>query len=354
MAHGNYWDKPPMNMGSNDETEDDDIVDEKWKLPEGERTAVCSKTITYVLDGEVGLLADLALMAQAAALARERNRTFFIDDTYWNRGKYGCLPTNYKALARYHFGHPFSEYYEDPYSHNLNRLRPIFDAAQESFVSTIRPNAALGALIRSARQELKEHIPLSPSTSQATYISAHLRRGDRKHRTSDASYTAVSEYLSSIENTQERLGKSLSDAPVYFASDSPSAEFEFGEAYPGRYFSLRQSRDVALRQLASSQEYDQKKFNTLSLEERSRLTKGMIVDFALLSGMWSWKGDPIPRAGVCTISSNICKIMAVGLGWDRAFGRVNAMGDLDETQNGWVELEEKGRVVPVWTAFELF
>ncbi len=46
--------------------------------------------------------------------------------------------------------------------------------------------------------------------------------------------------------------------------------------------------------------------------------------------------------------------MAVGLGWERAFGEVGDMGYLDDELKGWVELEEKGRVVPVWTAFELF
>ena len=40
-------------------------------LPEGYRNEVCKSTITYMLDGHVGLLADLALMAQVAALARE-------------------------------------------------------------------------------------------------------------------------------------------------------------------------------------------------------------------------------------------------------------------------------------------
>jgi hypothetical protein len=106
MSHGDYWGEPSpdMKMGSIlDVEDDDDTVDDKYMLPEGGRTAVCSKTITYLLDGEVGLLADLALIAQVAALAREvcisssllemimtyvkRNRTFFIDDTYWNRGR---------------------------------------------------------------------------------------------------------------------------------------------------------------------------------------------------------------------------------------------------------------------------
>lgn len=36
-----------------------------------ENDKVCKSTITYMLDGKVGLLADLALMAQVAAMARE-------------------------------------------------------------------------------------------------------------------------------------------------------------------------------------------------------------------------------------------------------------------------------------------
>jgi hypothetical protein len=56
MTHGDYWDNDPM--GSFD-------------VPHGDDTAVCSSTITYMLDGTVGLTADLAIMAQAAALARE-------------------------------------------------------------------------------------------------------------------------------------------------------------------------------------------------------------------------------------------------------------------------------------------
>jgi hypothetical protein len=43
----------------------------KYPVAEGLPTQICSKTITYMLDGHVGLLADLALMAQAAGLARE-------------------------------------------------------------------------------------------------------------------------------------------------------------------------------------------------------------------------------------------------------------------------------------------
>ena len=67
MHHRGYW--IPNEHGIMDVPHHDDITD--YHLPEGERTTVCSKTITYQLDGHVGLVADLALMAQAAALARE-------------------------------------------------------------------------------------------------------------------------------------------------------------------------------------------------------------------------------------------------------------------------------------------
>ena len=56
MPHGDYWDID--HMGGLDVQHTDD-------------SSICSKTIIYMLDGTVGLTADLAIMAQAAALARE-------------------------------------------------------------------------------------------------------------------------------------------------------------------------------------------------------------------------------------------------------------------------------------------
>lgn len=88
VRHGDYWDY--------------DLAPDAHQKPNNKPSTVCTRTITYMLDGTVGLTADLALMAQAAALAREvslrlalflhrsfpqRNRTFLVDDTYWNRGK---------------------------------------------------------------------------------------------------------------------------------------------------------------------------------------------------------------------------------------------------------------------------
>jgi hypothetical protein len=59
--------------GEEDVVHYDEVDPGPYPTPEGLPTKVCSKTITYMLDGHVGLLADLALMAQAAALARDVN-----------------------------------------------------------------------------------------------------------------------------------------------------------------------------------------------------------------------------------------------------------------------------------------
>jgi len=56
MVHGDYWDISPMGA-----------LDVKHIADK----SICSSTITYMLDGTVGLSADLALMSQTAALARE-------------------------------------------------------------------------------------------------------------------------------------------------------------------------------------------------------------------------------------------------------------------------------------------
>jgi hypothetical protein len=71
VSHGEYWE--PHRMGVLD------VVHHDGKHAEGQRMAVCTSTITYMLDGEVGLLADLALMAQAAALAREVGLPFVMN-----------------------------------------------------------------------------------------------------------------------------------------------------------------------------------------------------------------------------------------------------------------------------------
>ncbi|TFK68260.1 hypothetical protein BDN72DRAFT_798009 [Pluteus cervinus] len=433
MSHGDYWNPPLHTNGEIPDVEHHDVKpDSTYSLPEGGVNTVCKSTITYMLDGKVGLLADLALMAQVAALARERNRTFFIDDTYWNRGKWtdhfqpvqagqpgpepGCrAPPPEELVAcprlarhwvvnsrtvRYHLGHGFQNHYQDAYGRFLNRLRPIFDAGAASFTETIRPNALTAALIRAARQELKRVIEQKQrqlfssigleNTSEEDpdailpYVSVHVRRGDRKPK----SYSFLGEKIPTkiytdalttvwnriVDEKYPTIGTSDKEAlqssiVVYFASDSPEALGEFREPFlvaesessapPDQkktpmVFSLWESNNPELRVLGSRGDYHQREFDELDEGARVRATRGMIVDFAMINGFWSWPGEVKPQAVVCAISSNICRVSAMGLGWDIAFGGVNTMGDWNNTGRGWIDVDLNGRVIPSWEAFELF
>ncbi|EIN14358.1 hypothetical protein PUNSTDRAFT_49178 [Punctularia strigosozonata HHB-11173 SS5] len=393
-GHGDYW--TPMH-GMPADVPHPDSVDEGVHYPvaEDEPTAVCSSSITYMLDGHVGLMADLALMAQVAALARERNRTFFVDDTYWNRGKWtdhfqqvqsrqpgpepNCRPPPPEELvacprtarhwivnsrtAKWHLGHPFSEQYQDPYAKSLNRMKPMFQHAFHSFAETIRPNAKNAALIRSARSELANIVDRE---LQEPYLAVHIRRGDRRGSSwaYHNSYLPISLYTDAVQETWDRfhqeasLGAKGQMQTVYIASDTIAAQTEFAEAVdPSRIFSLARSSNPELRDIASEVGYEQKKFSGLPLDDRVRLTRGMITDFALMSGMWAWEAEIKPSAVICGISSNVCRMAAVGFGWQGAFGLEGGDhedGSMDNGRKRWVEIDNAGAIVPQWDAFELF
>jgi len=292
--------------------------------------------------------------------------------------------------AKYHFGHEFDEQYEDPYSIELNRQRPIFKNSLQSFKETIRPNAQNAALIRAARGEIASALSLPPHKSPTNgdthpsethtaeaqlaehnsdpYISVHVRRGDRfaasfPHR---GSYVPVNEFVSAAQETWSRLygndTPSAYPAPpvMYLASDSPDARKEYKASFPTNtaIFSLDTSTEASLSALAPKSEYIQQEFNELELDERIRLTRGMIVDLAMLSGLWAWEGDVVPGAAICTLSSSICKVAALGLGFNRSFGfdddANHRTGHASDAGKRWVELDSKGSISPEWTAFDLF
>ncbi|KAH8110708.1 hypothetical protein DFH11DRAFT_1730151 [Phellopilus nigrolimitatus] len=372
---GTYWHVPPEGPA--------DVAHSDSKGHSG----ICTSSITYMLDGQVGLAADLALMAQAAGLARE-------DDSNWNRGKWtdhfqdvrplqpgpepGCLPPPPEELvacprtarhwvinsrtAVFHFGHMFMDEYEDPYSRELRRLKLIFARAAYSLAHTIRPNAKAAALIQAARRELA-----------GTYVSVHVRHGDRKTEAwaFRGEHVPLPDYVRAARDAWARLVPNSSDssdspAAVYLASDDPTVHADFAEllaeADPtARVVSLETSENVELAAIASGSAYVQSEFNALGQEERVRSTRGALVDFALLSGLWAWDGEDGSEARleatVCTISSNFCKLAAVGLGWERAFGFLEedtTQMDIDDSRKRWVEIDNAGSIIPVWRPFELF
>jgi hypothetical protein len=160
-------------------------------------------------------------------------------------------------------------------------------------------------LIRSARDEINSIIATRQPNSKH-YIGVHLRRGDR-HAVSwryNAGYVPISEYVQAVQDISMGLSiENESTTPVYIASDSPSAEAELADVLPSntQLLSLARCRNPELRALASPNEYVQQEFDKLESEVRVNLTRGMVIDFAMLSGMWAWNDDVIPKATVCTI-----------------------------------------------------
>ena len=173
--------------------------------------------------------------------------------------------------------------------------------ALSSFLQVIIPSPEMTTLIRKVRDEL---VPDAEDGS-SKYMSVHIRRGDRLGMTwkyHDA-YLPTNLYVDAALETWQRLNQ-VEDSPLFYvASDSPAAPEEFVDQLPTNAyaFSLAWSGDEELRAMASPRPYVQEEFDALSEEERILLTKGMVVDFALLTGLWVGEHDPDvrPYATVC-------------------------------------------------------
>jgi len=219
----------------------------------------------------------------------------------------------------------------------------------------ILPSPRMAALIRKARDELLPDAKSRPSE----YLSVHIRRGDRLGMTwkYHNGHVPTSLYVDAALETWRRLNPTSDDSPLFYvASDLPAAVEEFLDQLPSnvRVSSLGWSGDGELRETASPRSYVQEEFNALREEERIRLTKGMIVDFALLTGLWIKGDDPDvrPYATVCGLSSTVCRLSALGFGWNGAFGSLAT--EIDDKAKRWVEIDNAGSVIPQWEPFELF
>ncbi|KAF8588342.1 hypothetical protein K439DRAFT_1629792 [Ramaria rubella] len=382
----------------------------------------CNSTITYLLDGAVGLMGDLAHLALVASFAREQNRTLFVYDEYWNRGLWtdhflpfsetqpgpepGCAPPPLQELVAcprsarhwitsarlnyFHTGDDFKDMYEDSYKYTIERLKPIFVRSAESFSGSIWPSVANQKLIFRARSEFAQLVETDLNVMGREYLSAHIRRGDLqamswRYQKLLKVQVPTSEFVDAVWQTHSRLSNvsnpdALSSFPpvAYVASDSPSAASEFtdlflsyNDSFAQKYghkglkpivYQLRTSTDAELQSLASEREYVQADWPNGTEESRVRETRGVIVDWALLSGAWipresdeiaSWENNVHikPAAAICTLPSNLCKLAAVGLGWDRAFN----LGDFEPgPDRRWIEIDNHGGIVPIWRAFQKF
>ena len=209
------------------------------------------------------------------------------------------------------------------YAHDLNRLKPIFEFARISLNQSILPNAEMAALIHRARSKMSDVIRSaamnrgpSPDTGSnhhaPSYIGIHIRRGDQRPSLWEYhhGYVPIAKYADATSKAWSRLLPSVPHPmAVYIASDSPSAQQELVKSLPTdtQVLSLSLSNDEELMGLESPKEYVQAEFARLSEESRKRATRGMIVDFAMISGMWNQDAEVVPEATVCTIRWATCR-----------------------------------------------
>lgn len=119
-----------------------------------------------------------------------------------------------------------------------------------------------------------------------------------------AGYVPISEYAQAVNATVMRLfADGQTNVPVYIASDSPSAQSELVDALPPStpVLSLSRSSLRELNEVGSRNQYVQEEFNELGEADRVNLTRGAVVDFAMISGMWVAAEQPVPRATICTL-----------------------------------------------------
>jgi hypothetical protein len=51
-------------------------------------------------------------------------------------------------------------------------------------------------------------------------------------------------------------------------------------------------------------------------------------------------------------SSTVCRLSALGFGWDGAFG--SPVNEVNEKTKRWVEIDNAGSLIPQWEPFEMF
>ena len=205
----------------------------------------------------------------------------------------------------------------DRYGHELNRLKPIFLQAAASFAQTIRPNDKNREIIAALHTEFNAWLTARPWHARADrYLGVHVRRGDRfgSSWAYHNQHLPIALYAQAIRKTWSRPPQAPAETPsstnkaasakqqpvVYLACDDPAVHEELEENLgSGIVFSLARSEAPMLRDLASPRAYVQAQFDALSDEQRIHQTRGMLADFAMISGMWTKPDTLAPEAVVC-------------------------------------------------------
>jgi hypothetical protein len=188
----------------------------------------------------------------------------------------------------------------------MTRQRPIYDHAAVSFRDTIRPSESL-------RREITE---LRRLHATKPYIGVHIRHGDRYPSSQKwrYDYVPITEYTKATQDAWKQLRSGPTpevydvNPRVYVATDSYAAYQDHLALFPvpenvwGLHAANTQERKW--RWMSSPHGYIQRVFmgQKTRIEDRVRWTKGMVLDFAMLTGAWLAEGEQGPKAVVCTVT----------------------------------------------------
>jgi len=331
----------------------------------------CERSLTYVLDStEAGLGSTLLGLWLSYGLSQRERRAFFIDDTHFPYGNYSTLftpihspscspppktervpcPHEAKHLVvtaatfRWSFGNSFFQHYG---------LRGVFDMARDGFEALfkLRPDDAEYVSRRVA--DLKQHF----NGSEDLLVGIHIRRGDR-HPFEFAyqhAYLPPNIYMKAahklVANAHVTKFLLASDDPdVYGHAELPDtvrAQERISLAskrvlggghlgWEGGFFKdvfwslglplhaqeqkrigsptpVREKQGAKPVYDAQELERDYRANPTKeALQLRELIGRAYLLDLAVLA-----QSDRI----VCGVSSYACRILAVMMGWHRAFER---------------------------------
>lgn len=350
---------------------DSDYRDIPHKETDSSGKKYCEKTLTYLLDDHHGFAYNLNGLLQSWSLAQKDNRTFFVDDTYWQLGKWSDFfndvpaPTNEDgsecvappkeelvACPRvtrhfvltpttfiYHLGHDYMEEYENPYGHDTQRLIDFFQGDENGLKAVFQPNVNTLHVIDEAAKSIA-----SSQADTFDYVSLHIRKGDLHPMswTHHKDYIPIEDYLKQAELLWQATNST--DTPrVYVATDDSNVVAKVKEARPKwevlaafandatnreQYFmtdaeTQRPANEPATKFIPEPGYY-QAGFDALDADRKRNLIRGLLADMTLAS-----------KAGagtVCTVGSNICVAIAPMMGWQKAIvdGKwVNIDGQFD-------------------------
>ncbi|KIX00229.1 uncharacterized protein Z518_10368 [Rhinocladiella mackenziei CBS 650.93] len=370
-AQSDYYDDDP-NFIDVDEAQSRHFLPKEVDLTDDDddHLPVCEKSLTYVLDAtDAGLGSALLGLWLSYGLARRENRAFFIDDTNFPYGDYRTFfssimsqpcrlppPTQRvpcphqakhlvvsAATTGWIFGESFHRHYTP---------RQIFDMARVGYEALFKLQKEDQDYVQSRAGKLRGRV----DGLENGLVGIHIRRGDR-HPYEFAyqhGYLPPDRYMSAVRRTvgqseQWKLLLASDDADMYDHIELPDTiraqqrislaskkTLETGLGWEGGFFKdvfwslglppyvqeqKRIGSPAPTKAKSRSQRPDHaapeepvRDYRTNPTKEalhlRELLGRAYLLDLAMLA-----QSDKV----VCAVSSKACQILAIMLGWERAF-----------------------------------